>query len=232
MPAAAVALTTLLQLSHAGGPGCSSEIAIFYENGPYSLAKNLSLLDNPYGWDVNANVIYVDQPINTGFSWSDVSSTSCAAHWPNQAPGSRPARSYWVGTLGCAMAAVACFIIPNPRGLRSYVLWPACRTRVMMCQGRSWWLMTCCSSCRSSLRVRARGLLGTHWGEGHKQGAVRECAWRLCQSHCGRMVWVTGTGCLTLTRVFPSCLCCSSAGTCQEGLLYLWRIICCRWHLH
>lgn len=73
-------LTTLLQLSHAGGPGCSSEIAIFYENGPYSLAKNLSLVDNPYGWDVNANVIYVDQPINTGFSWSDVSSASCVPH--------------------------------------------------------------------------------------------------------------------------------------------------------
>jgi carboxypeptidase C (cathepsin A) len=54
-----------------GGPGCSSEIAIFYENGPYTLTKNLTLVDNPYGWDSNANVIYVDQPINTGFSWSD-----------------------------------------------------------------------------------------------------------------------------------------------------------------
>jgi cathepsin A (carboxypeptidase C) len=43
------------------------------ENGPYTLTKNLTLVDNPYGWDSNANVIYVDQPINTGFSWSDVS---------------------------------------------------------------------------------------------------------------------------------------------------------------
>lgn len=43
------------------------------ENGPYSLTHNLTLEDNPYGWDLNANVIYVDQPINTGFSWSDVS---------------------------------------------------------------------------------------------------------------------------------------------------------------
>lgn len=53
-----------------GGPGCSSEIAIFYENGPYRLAHNLSLVDNPYGWDAHAHVIFVDQPINTGFSWS------------------------------------------------------------------------------------------------------------------------------------------------------------------
>jgi carboxypeptidase C (cathepsin A) len=43
------------------------------ENGPYSLTHNLTLEENPYGWDLNANVIYVDQPINTGFSWSDVS---------------------------------------------------------------------------------------------------------------------------------------------------------------
>lgn len=54
-----------------GGPGCSSEIAIFYENGPYTLTHNLTLKDNPYGWDQHASVIYVDQPINTGFSWSN-----------------------------------------------------------------------------------------------------------------------------------------------------------------
>eukprot|EP00878_Enallax_costatus_P000305 GHUV01000378.1.p1 GENE.GHUV01000378.1~~GHUV01000378.1.p1 ORF type:complete len:521 (+),score=122.91 GHUV01000378.1:129-1565(+) len=54
-----------------GGPGCSSEIAIFYENGPYTLTHNMTLADNPYGWDKHASVIYVDQPINTGYSWSD-----------------------------------------------------------------------------------------------------------------------------------------------------------------
>lgn len=109
--------TTLLSttVSHAGGPGCSSEIAIFYENGPYSLAKNFSLVDNPYGWDVNANVIYVDQPINTGFSWSDVSSASfCATHIrPNQAPSSSPStRPLGQHAEMHAMAAVVC-VIPN-----------------------------------------------------------------------------------------------------------------------
>jgi len=54
-----------------GGPGCSSEIAVFYENGPYNLEHNMTLQNNPYGWDVNVNMIYVDQPINTGFSWSN-----------------------------------------------------------------------------------------------------------------------------------------------------------------
>ncbi|CAN1238337.1 Serine carboxypeptidase-like 49 [Linum grandiflorum] len=34
-----------------GGPGCSSELAIFYENGPFSIADNMSLVWNEFGWD-------------------------------------------------------------------------------------------------------------------------------------------------------------------------------------
>jgi len=34
-----------------GGPGCSSELALFYENGPFNIANNLSLSWNDYGWD-------------------------------------------------------------------------------------------------------------------------------------------------------------------------------------
>ncbi|GMJ08886.1 serine carboxypeptidase-like 48 [Hibiscus trionum] len=53
-----------------GGPGCSSELALFYENGPFHLAKNLSLLWNDYGWDKVSNILFVDQPIGTGFSYT------------------------------------------------------------------------------------------------------------------------------------------------------------------
>ena len=34
-----------------GGPGCGSEIALFYENGPFQITNNLSLTWNDYGWD-------------------------------------------------------------------------------------------------------------------------------------------------------------------------------------
>ncbi|KAL2511212.1 Serine carboxypeptidase-like 49 [Abeliophyllum distichum] len=34
-----------------GGPGCSSSIALFYENGPFLLTENLSLVLNDFGWD-------------------------------------------------------------------------------------------------------------------------------------------------------------------------------------
>ena len=42
------------------------------ENGPYHINEDLSLERSEYGWDVNSNMIFVDQPINTGFSYSDV----------------------------------------------------------------------------------------------------------------------------------------------------------------
>ncbi|XP_047310431.1 serine carboxypeptidase-like [Impatiens glandulifera] len=53
-----------------GGPGCSSELAMFYENGPFSITNNMSLEWNEYGWDKVSNLLYVDQPIGTGFSYS------------------------------------------------------------------------------------------------------------------------------------------------------------------
>ncbi|KAK6926716.1 Peptidase S10, serine carboxypeptidase [Dillenia turbinata] len=53
-----------------GGPGCGSEIALFYENGPFHLTSNLSLVWNDYGWDKISNIIFVDQPTGTGFSYT------------------------------------------------------------------------------------------------------------------------------------------------------------------
>uniref|UniRef100_A0A1J3DA97 Carboxypeptidase n=1 Tax=Noccaea caerulescens TaxID=107243 RepID=A0A1J3DA97_NOCCA len=53
-----------------GGPGCSSELAMFYENGPFTITKNMSLAWNEYGWDQASNLLYVDQPVGTGFSYT------------------------------------------------------------------------------------------------------------------------------------------------------------------
>ncbi|WVZ78199.1 hypothetical protein U9M48_025948 [Paspalum notatum var. saurae] len=53
-----------------GGPGCSSELAVFYENGPFTIANNMSLVWNRFGWDTISNIIFVDQPTGTGFSYS------------------------------------------------------------------------------------------------------------------------------------------------------------------
>lgn len=57
-----------------GGPGCSSELALFVENGPYTINKNPQTKDdisnNPYSWSTSANLLFVDQPVGTGFSYT------------------------------------------------------------------------------------------------------------------------------------------------------------------
>jgi cathepsin A (carboxypeptidase C) len=53
-----------------GGPGCSSLTGLFLELGPSSLDKNLKLHRNPYAWNNNASVIFLDQPVNVGYSYS------------------------------------------------------------------------------------------------------------------------------------------------------------------
>jgi len=52
-----------------GGPGCASEVALFYENGPYQFNDDGTTLKvNPNSWNTSANLLFVDQPIGTGFS--------------------------------------------------------------------------------------------------------------------------------------------------------------------
>ena len=63
-----------------GGPGCSSLTGLFLELGPASLDKDGNIVHNPYSWNSNASVIFLDQPVNTGFSYSGGSvSNSIAA---------------------------------------------------------------------------------------------------------------------------------------------------------
>jgi len=51
-----------------GGPGCSSEIAVFYENGPFTIDNNMTLKSNDYSWNNVSNMVYIDNPLGTGFS--------------------------------------------------------------------------------------------------------------------------------------------------------------------
>jgi cathepsin A (carboxypeptidase C) len=51
-----------------GGPGCASEVALFYENGPFQFNEDGSLRSNPSSWNEISNLLFVDQPIGTGYS--------------------------------------------------------------------------------------------------------------------------------------------------------------------
>ncbi|CAI2370466.1 unnamed protein product [Moneuplotes crassus] len=51
-----------------GGPGCGSQMSIFYQHGPWYVNDDLTLRKNPHSWNEVANVVYVDQPLGSGFS--------------------------------------------------------------------------------------------------------------------------------------------------------------------
>ena len=57
-----------------GGPGASSQLGNLYENGPYQVIRDSStgkliLQEREYHWVQLFNVLYIDQPIGTGYSY-------------------------------------------------------------------------------------------------------------------------------------------------------------------
>jgi len=55
-----------------GGPGCSGELALFFENGPMQFNNVTGKIENnPYSWNKKANLLFVDNPVGTGFSFAD-----------------------------------------------------------------------------------------------------------------------------------------------------------------
>ncbi|KAI8320974.1 alpha/beta-hydrolase [Martensiomyces pterosporus] len=55
-----------------GGPGCSSQIANWQENGP-------CMYRNPYAWNNVADIVFIDQPVGAGFSYGKMPSSTEAS---------------------------------------------------------------------------------------------------------------------------------------------------------
>ena len=65
-----LAAPTILWMT--GGPGCSSGIALFHENGPCKINEDHKTTKlNPWSWNAEANIVFIDQPAGVGFSYGD-----------------------------------------------------------------------------------------------------------------------------------------------------------------
>ncbi|KAJ5610852.1 carboxypeptidase Y [Penicillium lagena] len=61
-----------LTLWMTGGPGGSSMIGLFEEVGPCLINEHGNgTYYNPYGWSQNTSLLFVDQPVDVGFSYTD-----------------------------------------------------------------------------------------------------------------------------------------------------------------
>ncbi|GIQ92328.1 peptidase S10, serine carboxypeptidase, partial [Kipferlia bialata] len=50
-----------------GGPGCSDEISIFNENGPWWLFAGMEVPEeNPFNWCQEYHCLYFDNPVGAG----------------------------------------------------------------------------------------------------------------------------------------------------------------------
>ncbi|KAJ7608663.1 carboxypeptidase C [Roridomyces roridus] len=59
-----------------GGPGCSSSTGLLFELGPCRIAdEGRNTTHNKHSWTESANVIFLDQPVNVGFSYADDGTT-------------------------------------------------------------------------------------------------------------------------------------------------------------
>jgi len=54
-----------------GGPGCSSMLGFMQENGPRMINDGETFIeDNPYPWNLRANVIWLESPAGVGYSYA------------------------------------------------------------------------------------------------------------------------------------------------------------------
>ncbi|KAF2667488.1 alpha/beta-hydrolase [Microthyrium microscopicum] len=74
-----------------GGPGTSSLKSLFHGTGPCNVKDDSTTTTlNPFSWNNDANILYVDQPVQTGFSY-DVLMNVTFNHF-SSGPGAQPVR--------------------------------------------------------------------------------------------------------------------------------------------
>jgi carboxypeptidase C (cathepsin A) len=93
-----------------GGPGSSSMVGLFQEVGPCQVVEiakgKLGTVAREWGWDRSSNMIFIDQPVQVGFSFDVLTNASLnliddtLSYPPSQMPNTQPSYTYLNGTFG------------------------------------------------------------------------------------------------------------------------------------
>ena len=93
-----------------GGPGSSSMVGLFQELGPCRVIEidqnTLGTVARDWGWDRSSNMLFIDQPVQVGFSYDVLANMSLnlldetLVVPPTDVPTSQPPYTYLNGTFG------------------------------------------------------------------------------------------------------------------------------------
>ena len=98
-----------------GGPGSSSMVGLFQEVGPCQVVEiaqgRLGTQARDWGWDRSSNILFIDQPVQVGFSYDVATNASlnlvdeAISYPPSSVPSTQPSYTFLNGTFGSANPA-------------------------------------------------------------------------------------------------------------------------------
>lgn len=93
-----------------GGPGSSSMVGLFQEVGPCQVVEisqqKLGTVARDWGWDRSSNIVFIDQPVQVGFSYDQMTNASLnlldetMTYPPTTVPITQPSYTFLNGTFG------------------------------------------------------------------------------------------------------------------------------------
>ncbi|KAK5303865.1 hypothetical protein LTR99_004320 [Exophiala xenobiotica] len=96
-----------------GGPGSSSMVGLFQEVGPCQVIEiaegELGTIARDWGWDRGSNILFIDQPVQVGFSYDTLTNVSLnllnelIVNPPTSVPVTQPDSTFLNGTFGSGM---------------------------------------------------------------------------------------------------------------------------------
>ena len=99
-----------------GGPGSSSMVGLFQENGPCEVVEiaqgQLGTRARDWGWDRGSNMLYVDQPAQVGFSYDTPTNASLNfldeqfIYPPTSVPYTQPGYTFLNGTFSSGISTL------------------------------------------------------------------------------------------------------------------------------